>query len=267
MVGIHIRRTDFGAEWESPDNLFYDKIQEILTQNPGQKIFLCSDDADLKKSIEMTFRGNIVTRSTRYRYDSGGLEDSVVDLFLLSKCTKIYGTRSGFCRLAAYIGGVDCQLICRTDNTFQLSIDDCLNNSFVISTSLDDTTQFYNSFLWAKSKPKMFNGCQPTFIGSESYTRALRHLEVVKMAKCLNLPYVTIFEDCARPMKNLKNLLGEWFSFAEIPCDADILVLGNLTYIYEYQGCLYDIKPIDNCKRIGEVGRSGVAGSHAYMVF
>jgi hypothetical protein len=33
----------------SPDSLFYNKIDELAKANPNVRIFLCTDDPDLKK--------------------------------------------------------------------------------------------------------------------------------------------------------------------------------------------------------------------------
>ena len=52
------------------------------------------------------FKGNIISFDARYRYSVGGIEDSVVEMFLLSKCSKIYGCNSGFSILASKIGGI-----------------------------------------------------------------------------------------------------------------------------------------------------------------
>ena len=49
-VGMHIRRTDMKRAIEkSPDYLFYNKIDELAKADPNVRIFLCTDDSDLKK--------------------------------------------------------------------------------------------------------------------------------------------------------------------------------------------------------------------------
>lgn len=49
-VGIHIRRTDMDRSIRySPDHLFHSKIDELAKTYPNVRIFLCTDDPDLKK--------------------------------------------------------------------------------------------------------------------------------------------------------------------------------------------------------------------------
>ena len=60
------------------------------------------------------------------------------------------------------------------------------------------------------------------------------HFELVKMAKALDLPFITIYEDDAYPMSGAMKKMDKWFQDTEIPDDADILMLGNLAYIYDF---------------------------------
>ena len=60
------------------------------------------------------------------------------------------------------------------------------------------------------------------------------HFELVKMAKALDLPFITIFEDDAYPMFGAMEKMDKWFQDTEIPDDIDILMLGSLAYIYDF---------------------------------
>ena len=95
---MHIRRTDHKACIEnSPDYIFYNKIDELISINKDVRIFLCTDDPYLKHDMLNRYENNIFSRETKKRYDIGGFEDGVIDMFLLSKCQMIYGAKSGFC--------------------------------------------------------------------------------------------------------------------------------------------------------------------------
>ena len=113
-IGMHIRRTDhITIIKESPSYLFTDKIEELLSENPHAKIFLACDDNDLKQSIVNKYGDNILTREINPRFSDNGIEDSVIDLFLLSKCRTIYGTRSHFCNLAGKIGHIQVEQLAK----------------------------------------------------------------------------------------------------------------------------------------------------------
>ena len=111
-IGVHIRRTDKrNFVYISPDSLFIDKMNEILSQNPNQRFFLCTDDPDLKCNLREMFHESIISIDARPRYSNGGLDDSVFELFLLSKCSMIYGCKSGFSMLAAKIGNIQHEIL------------------------------------------------------------------------------------------------------------------------------------------------------------
>lgn len=108
-MGMHIRRTDYRVcIKQSPNRLFYAKIDELIENDPSVRIFLCTDDPDLKRAIlEKYGKEKILTREVRPRYAIGGFEDGVIDMFLLSKCRQLYGTIcSGFVELASKIGHI-----------------------------------------------------------------------------------------------------------------------------------------------------------------
>lgn len=111
-IGIHIRRTDNKRCIEnSPDELFYEKINQILDNDRAARIFLCTDDDNLKHNMCSKYKDNIITREISTRYSPNGIEDAAIDVFLLSKCNKLYGSQSGFVKLAADIGGVPLEIL------------------------------------------------------------------------------------------------------------------------------------------------------------
>ena len=92
-VGIHIRRTDMPRSIRySPDSLFYSKIDDLAKADPNVRIFLCTDDPNLKKAMMEKYGSTrILTRDVKPRRTLGSFEDAVMDMFLLSKCRELYG--------------------------------------------------------------------------------------------------------------------------------------------------------------------------------
>ena len=102
IMGVHARGTDF-----TPDINFYQtSINNLLNDNPKQKIFVCSDDRNLESGLFTMFPNNLIFRSKEnytirvsdgIDIDSSTLEDSIIDLLLLSKTNfKIYNPLSTF---------------------------------------------------------------------------------------------------------------------------------------------------------------------------
>ena len=149
----------------------------------------------------------------------------------------------------------------------KLSLDNFLENSFVISCNAEQKDIFYSKMQELGIKSKHYDGNFPISYGLSKKQKCwLSHLDLVKMAKCLNLPYITIFEDDCVPMIGIQEKLTQFFDSTQIPDDVDILVMGNLGYIYDYANCIYYLKPTD-IPTLAKVQDKGVAGAHAYMVF
>ena len=106
-IGLHILRTDNDMAIKmSPLALFIDKIEEHLSAQADQRFFVATDDEPTKAALRRRFGDHIYTREDIVRREAaGGVQDAVVDLFLLSKCRQIYGSyRSSFSDVAADIG-------------------------------------------------------------------------------------------------------------------------------------------------------------------
>ena len=109
VIGIHARGTDF-----NPDVNFYkNEIINIITQNNNQKLFICSDDANLENILYNMYPNNIIHRikdnytiknnpnnskwSNNIKITSSIMEESIIDLLLLSKTDlRVYNHRSVF---------------------------------------------------------------------------------------------------------------------------------------------------------------------------
>ena len=106
-IGLHIRRTDnVQAIAMSPDFLFEERISDELKRCPSKKFFLSTDDDKVREKLCKEFEGCVYSRmNIAARNQSNGVADAVVDLMLLAKCEKIYGSYwSSFSDVAALIG-------------------------------------------------------------------------------------------------------------------------------------------------------------------
>ena len=106
-IGMHIRRTDNGWSIEhSPLSLFTKKIEEEIDRDHTTKIFLATDSLETKQMLVKKYAGRVVTRfNNSPRYTLKGEVDGLIDLLLLSRTKKVYGSfMSSFSDLAAQIG-------------------------------------------------------------------------------------------------------------------------------------------------------------------
>lgn len=112
--GIHIRRNDaisspYGFNYElSSDQSFINLINHKIEEN---SVFLTTDCLEIqKKIIGKCESKNILHTNKSFeiikneKEKKNNTEDAVIDLFVLSRCKKIYGTNySSFCLLASDI--------------------------------------------------------------------------------------------------------------------------------------------------------------------
>lgn len=104
-MGMHIRGTDSWLSKRTTNfSQFKDKIDALVSEDSRMKIFLCSDELELKRSIIDRHPDNILHLNARRRYEDGAMSDAVSELFLLSMCREIWGSNSGFSDLASSIG-------------------------------------------------------------------------------------------------------------------------------------------------------------------
>ena len=108
-VGVHIRRTDNRWSIEhSPLSFFTMKIEEEIDKDGKVKIFLATDSETAKTELLQRYSDHIITRrNVGSRYTFKGEVDGLVDLLLLSRTCKVYGSyRSSYSELAAQIGKI-----------------------------------------------------------------------------------------------------------------------------------------------------------------
>lgn len=111
-LGVHIRRTDnIDAVEKSGTELFITRMQDEIQNNPEVGFFVASDSEQEKKRIQQLFGERIVTNENIVlRRDSKiGMQNAVIDLFLLANCKKILGSaQSSYSTMAATLGNIEC---------------------------------------------------------------------------------------------------------------------------------------------------------------
>ncbi len=110
-IGIHIRKGDFvslkgGFGNISPSEKFKEIISKEINKNPKIKIFIGTDSKDVENELKSEFGNRIISfpKKTKKREDEGSVREAFIDMMILSKTKKIYGTYgSTFNELASWI--------------------------------------------------------------------------------------------------------------------------------------------------------------------
>lgn len=108
-IGIHVRRTDHIVSINnSPNELFYQAIDEELNLNNSLSIYLATDSENVKEDFKNKY-GNRIFFSTSEadRNSVSGIMDAVAQMYVLSMTNKIYGSYgSSYSEVAAALGGI-----------------------------------------------------------------------------------------------------------------------------------------------------------------
>lgn len=106
-IGIHIRRGDniFSIS-ESPLALFFDKMDIELKKNPTATFYLATDSNDVKEQSKQRYKEHLFVLDRQAdRLSKVGMQDAVLELYLLASTKKIIGSyHSTFALLASEIG-------------------------------------------------------------------------------------------------------------------------------------------------------------------
>mgnify|MGYP003623221184 FL=1 len=108
-IGIHIRRTDhINAIGKSPTELFIEKMKNELNKNENTHFYLASDSIEEKQTLKNTFGDKLITSfDETHRDTKKGIQDSLIDLYALSRTSHIYGSYdSSFSQTAALISNI-----------------------------------------------------------------------------------------------------------------------------------------------------------------
>lgn len=113
-IGVHVRRTDHTiAANRSPNLLFEDMIYQERNRDPSLKIYLSSDDPQVVEHFKRIFGEMILAMVKKYGRDSkGAIEDGLIELFLLSRTKKIYGSYwSSYSKMAGRLSGINVEIL------------------------------------------------------------------------------------------------------------------------------------------------------------
>jgi hypothetical protein len=113
-VGVHIRRTDnVYSISESPTEVFINRMNDEIQRHPETLFYLATDSQEEKALLKSIFGKRIITLDKELsRTTPTGIENAVVDLFLLSQTNKIIGSsHSAYTEIAAELSGIECMIV------------------------------------------------------------------------------------------------------------------------------------------------------------
>jgi len=113
-IGVHVRRTDHDRSIRhSPLSLFIKKMRDEASANASANFFLATDDREVEKEMIDVFGSKIMTHNKEMsRRTVKGIQDAAVDLYCLSRTSKIIGSYwSSFSEMASKIGQVKLETI------------------------------------------------------------------------------------------------------------------------------------------------------------
>jgi len=107
VVGLHIRRTDNSqSKLNSPTELFIQKIDKQLKEEPNTSFYLATDDEQEEKYLKDSYGARIITHQKILDRNSlQGVQDAIVDMYCLAATDTIWGSYwSSFSEMAARLG-------------------------------------------------------------------------------------------------------------------------------------------------------------------
>lgn len=114
-IGVHIRRTDHEEAIEgSPTEVFINKMREELEKDSQCRFFVATDDKSVEQELSLLFGQKVFFKNDKSwgRKHTEGMWDACVDLWALSKCKKILGSKgSTFGMIAAKLGSIQLEIL------------------------------------------------------------------------------------------------------------------------------------------------------------
>lgn len=113
-LGVHIRRTDNKMSiLHSPVSAFRQRIDKHLADFPDAQVFLCTDDEEVKQQFKDIYGQRLLTWDSELRRNSlKGIQDAVIELWSLSKTSRVVGSYySSFSNTATEIGEQPLEII------------------------------------------------------------------------------------------------------------------------------------------------------------
>lgn len=113
-IGIHIRRSDnIVSIGQSPTNLFIQKMNYEIQNDPEVRFYLATDSLSEKKDLIEKFGDRIITSANKTnRNTKEGIIEAYIEMLTLSHTRKIYGSaQSSFSELAHLFSGNEFEII------------------------------------------------------------------------------------------------------------------------------------------------------------
>jgi hypothetical protein len=114
-IGVHIRGTDQEVSKKySPLSLFIMQMEKEISRNPAVNFFLSTDEEKYQSQHLEKIGGRRIMYHEKVfgRHVTEGMRDALVDLFCLSKTSKIYGSYfSSFSQVAGRLGQIPVDIL------------------------------------------------------------------------------------------------------------------------------------------------------------
>ena len=114
-VGVHIRRTDHtDAIANSPLEVFTDRMKREIEEKDAN-FYVTTDDARVMDELKQAFPAErlvIYENKVLDRDSREGIQDALVDMLCLSKCSRIIGSyRSTFSLIPSIMGNIPLEMM------------------------------------------------------------------------------------------------------------------------------------------------------------
>ena len=111
-VGVHVRRGDFRRPYRPAQNdgKFFSAMDAVLRDRPDARFALATDSEETERLFVARYHARIVShaKATRDRDQTEAIQNALVDLLLLARCSHLIGTYSStFSEVAWWLG--DCR--------------------------------------------------------------------------------------------------------------------------------------------------------------
>jgi len=117
-IGIHIRRTDnIASISQSPTELFIEKMREEIGKDENCQFYVATDSEEEKKRLKDIFGKRILSfPRAADRNSISGMQDALVELYVLSHTQKILGSmQSSYSETAAQISNIRCERLTKKE--------------------------------------------------------------------------------------------------------------------------------------------------------
>jgi len=114
IIGVHIRRTDHNIAIKiSPLFLFENILEKEFDENPNTRAYIASDDLEIINHFKENYKNKVVFISKVFGRDTKeGIVDGLIELYLLSKTKKIYGSYwSSYSKVAGRLSGINVETL------------------------------------------------------------------------------------------------------------------------------------------------------------